>query len=55
MAVPKVVQPGSWKPDRNDNAGLKRELDACEKENRSLDNLSVHIGEAVIHHVKNTK
>jgi hypothetical protein len=55
MAVRKVVQPALWKPDRNDNARLKRELGTCEKENMSLDNLSVHIGEAVIHHVKNTK
>jgi hypothetical protein len=34
---------------------MQHELDACEKENTSLNNLIVHIGEAVIRHVKNKK
>jgi hypothetical protein len=55
MAVRKIDQPTLWKPDQNDNAKLKRELDACEKENRSLNNLIAHIGEAVIRHVKDEK
>jgi hypothetical protein len=52
MVVPKVDEPTLWKSDQDDNAKLKRELDACEKENRSLNNLIGHIGEAVIRHVK---
>ena len=55
MAVPKIDEPTLWKSDQNDNAGLKRELDSCEKENRSLNNLIAHIGEAVIRHVKSKK
>jgi hypothetical protein len=51
MAVPKIDQPTL----QNDNAKLKRELDSCEKENRSLNNLVAHIGEAVIRHVKDKK
>jgi hypothetical protein len=52
MAVPRIAEPTLWKSDQNDNAKLKRELDTCEKENRSLNNLIAHIGEAVIRHVK---
>jgi hypothetical protein len=55
MAVPKIDQPTLWKSDQNDNAKLKGELDPCEKENRSLNNLVAHIGEAVIRHVKDKK
>jgi hypothetical protein len=55
MAVPKIDQPTLWKPDQDDNAKLKRELDSCQKENRSLNNLIAHIGEAVIRHVKDNK
>jgi hypothetical protein len=39
MAVRKIDEPTLWKSDQNDNAKLKRELDSCEKENRSLNNL----------------
>jgi hypothetical protein len=52
MAVPKIDEPTLWKSDQNDNAKLKRELDSCEKENRSLNNLIAHIGEG---HVKDKK
>jgi len=52
MAVAKIDQPTLWKSDQNDIAKLKRELDSCEKENRSLNNLVGHIDEAVIRHVK---
>jgi hypothetical protein len=55
MAVSKIDKPTLWKSDQNDNAKLKREFDACEKENRSLNNLIAHIGEAVMHHVKHEK
>jgi hypothetical protein len=55
MVVPGINQPAPWKSDQNDNVKLKRELDACEKENRSLNNLVAHIGEAVIRHVKSKK
>jgi hypothetical protein len=55
MAVPKIDEPTLWKSDQNDNAILKRKLDSCEKEYRSLNNLTAHIGEAVIRHVKDKK
>ena len=55
MAVRKIDEPTLWKSDQNDNAKLKRELDSCEKENRSLNYLVAHIGEAVIRHVKSKK
>jgi hypothetical protein len=52
MVVPKIGQPTLWKLDQSDNAKLKRELVSCEEENRSLNKLVAHIGEAVIRHVK---
>jgi hypothetical protein len=55
MTVPKIDEPPLWKSDQNDNAKLKRELDSCEKENSSLNNLIAHIGETVIRHVKGKK
>jgi translation initiation factor IF-2 len=55
MAASKIDQPTLWKSDQDDNAKLKRELDSCEKENRSLNNLVAHIAEAVIRHVKDKK
>ena len=42
MAVAGISEATPCKPDQNDNAKLKRELDACEKENRSLDSQSHH-------------
>ena len=45
-------RPAYWKLDQSDNAKLKRELVSCEEENRSLNKLVAHIGEAVIRHVK---
>jgi hypothetical protein len=55
MAVRKIDELTLWKSDQNDNTKLKRELDSCENENRSLNNLIAHIGEAVIRHVKSKK
>jgi hypothetical protein len=55
MAVPGINQPAPWKSDQNGNAKWKREFETCEKENRSLNNLVAHIGEAVIRHVKSKK
>jgi hypothetical protein len=52
MAVPKSLRCGSRIRTTTPNATRAR---ACEKENRSLNNLIVHIGEAVIRHVKNKK
>ena len=52
MAVREISEAAPWEPDQNDNGTLKRELDACEKEDRSLNNLVAHIGEAVTRHDK---
>jgi hypothetical protein len=55
MAVREIAEATLWKSDQNDNGTLNRELDACEKEDRSLNNLVAHIGEAVMRHAKNNK
>jgi hypothetical protein len=44
-----------WKPEQADNAKLKRELESCERKNRSLTELVHHVGETVISHVKGGK
>jgi hypothetical protein len=49
------TEPTLWKPGQTDNARLRRELESCEKKNRSLTELVHHIGEAVIRHVKGNK
>jgi hypothetical protein len=49
------TQPTLWKPGQTDNAKLKRELESCEKKNKSLTELVLHIGETVISHVKSNK
>ena len=48
MAVPEIDEPVLWKPDQSGNTRLKRELDACEEENKSLNSLIAHLGVAVI-------
>lgn len=55
MAVREIAEATLWKSDQNNDCTLNRELDACEKEDRSLNNLVVHIGEAVTRHDKNKK
>jgi hypothetical protein len=50
--TPKTPEPSLWTREQNDNAKLRRELDSCEKENKSLNELVRHIGEAVIGHVR---
>jgi hypothetical protein len=55
MAVREISEAAPWEPDQNDNGTFKRELDACEKEDRSLNNLAAHIGEAVARRAKNKK
>ena len=52
MAVRKIAEATLWKSDQNNNDTLNREFDACEKEDRSLNNLVAHIGEAVMRHAK---
>jgi hypothetical protein len=51
-AVPERTEPTLWKADQSENAKLKGELAACEKEKRSLNDLVRHIGETVIGHVR---
>ena len=51
-AIPERTEPTLWKDDKSENAKLKGELVACEKEKRSLNDLVSHIGETVIRHVK---
>jgi hypothetical protein len=46
------AEPTLWKADQSENAKLKGELVACEKEKKSLNDLVRHIGETVIRHVK---
>jgi hypothetical protein len=49
------TQPTLWKPELTDNAKLKRELESCEKKDRSLTTLVHQIGETVISHIKDTR
>jgi hypothetical protein len=51
-ATPKKPEPSLWTREQTDNLKLKRELDSCEKENKSLNDLVRHIGETVIGHIK---
>jgi hypothetical protein len=48
------TQPTLWKPGQTD-AKLKRELESCEKKNRSLNEHVHRIGETVISHIKGNK
>jgi hypothetical protein len=51
-AIPESTEPTLWKVDKSENAKLKGELVACEKEKKSLNDLVRHIGEILIRHVK---
>ena len=51
-AVPDRTEPTLWKADQSENAKLRGELAACEKEKKSLNDLIRHIGETVISHVR---
>jgi hypothetical protein len=51
-AVPEPTEPTLWKVEQSENAKLKGELVACEKEKKSLSDLVRHIGETVISHVR---
>ena len=55
MAVREIAEATPWKSDQDDNGALKREFDACEKEDRLRNNLVAHIGYAVMRHAKNKK
>jgi hypothetical protein len=50
--LPKGTEPSLWKHEQSDNTKLKRKLESCEEENKSLNKLIHHIGESVIRHVK---
>jgi hypothetical protein len=50
--IPDRTEPTLWKADLSENAKLKGELFACEREKKSLNDLVRHIGEALIRHVK---
>jgi hypothetical protein len=51
-AIPERTEPTLWKADERENAKLKGELAACEKEKESLNDLVRHLGETVIRHFK---
>jgi hypothetical protein len=51
-AIPERTEPTLWKDDKSENAKLKGELVACEKEKKSLNDLVRHIGETLIRHVR---
>jgi hypothetical protein len=55
MAVREIAEATPRGSNPNHDGTLNREIDACEKEDRSLDNLVAHIGEVVMRHVKNRK
>jgi hypothetical protein len=45
------THPSFWEADKSENAKLKGELAACEKEKRSLNDLVRHIGQTIVRHV----
>jgi hypothetical protein len=49
---PERTEPTLWKANQSENAKLKGELVACEKEKKSRNDLVHHIGETVLRHVK---
>jgi hypothetical protein len=51
-AIHEQTEPTLWKAGQSENARLKGELVACEKERKSLNDLVRHIGETVIRHVR---
>ena len=51
-AISERTEPTLWKAEESENAKLKGELAACEKEKKSLSDLVRQIGETVIRHVK---
>jgi hypothetical protein len=51
-AISERTEPTIWTTDQSENAKLKGELVACEKEKKSLNDLVRHIGETIIRHVK---
>jgi hypothetical protein len=51
-AIPEPAEPTLWKADQKENARLKGELVACEREKKSLTDLVRHIGETVIRHIR---
>jgi hypothetical protein len=51
-AIPEQTEPTLWRADQSENAKLKGELIACEKEKRSLNDLLRHIGETIVRHVR---
>jgi hypothetical protein len=50
-AIPERTDPTLWETDQHENARLRGELVACEKEKKSLSDLVRHIGETIIRHV----
>jgi hypothetical protein len=55
MTVPEQRQPTLWPPSLEDETRIKRALESCEKENRSLKALVVHLSEMVIRHIAGKK
>jgi hypothetical protein len=51
-AISERTEPTLWTTDQSENAKLKGELVACEREKKSLNDLVRHIGETVLRHVK---
>jgi hypothetical protein len=50
--IPERTEPTLWKAGQSENARLKGELVACEKEKKSLNDLVRLIGETVLRHVR---
>jgi hypothetical protein len=51
-AIPEATEPSLWKAGLSENAKLKGELAACEKQKNSLNDLVRHIGETVLLHFR---
>jgi hypothetical protein len=51
MAVPEQSPPTLWPPGLNDETRIRRALESCQKENKSLKALVIHLSEMVIRHI----
>ena len=51
MAVPEQSPPTLWPLELNDETGIRRALESCQKENKSLKALVIHLSEMVIRHI----
>jgi hypothetical protein len=51
MAIPEQTPPTLWPLELTDDTRIRRALESCQKENRSLKALVVHLSEMVLRQI----